>query len=170
MTKKRKKQKKSPEKKRQKPARPESLLSISSPGSLTGSRASEEMLAHLGRLLDSQGPDFLSEGSFLQNPEKLNRLLNKELDKPKDTSPLAQAQELMYRAAESRSSADRIWSARAALKLSPDCVDAYTMLADENCSTPQTAIEQYKLAIKAGKRVLGAGDVQKAQGAFLGVS
>src|SRR4051812_14655156 len=45
-------------------------------------------------------------------------------------TPLAQAQALMYRAFEEQEEQRRVQLARDALALSPDCADAYVLLAE----------------------------------------
>jgi tetratricopeptide (TPR) repeat protein len=69
------------------------------------------------------------------------------------TTPLERAQDLAYRAVEARGRR-RLQLARRALELSPDCVDAYVLLAEE-ARGPEEARDLYVRAVEAGERVLG---------------
>ena len=69
-------------------------------------------------------------------------------------SPLDQAQSLVWDAWETPSAKKRIALARNALELSPDCADAYSLLADE----AEDVAEAHALtrdAVAAGERALG---------------
>jgi hypothetical protein len=56
---------------------------------------------------------------------------------------LRRAQELMYRAFETTNPAKRIALAHDALAISPNCADAYVLLAEEEADTVQRAMEYY---------------------------
>jgi len=92
------------------------------------------------------------------------RLIERDLDQlsiefEEDTSyhnsPLHQTQEVMYDAWETEDMKKRIKLAKKALKICPDCADAYNLLADEEASTREQAIELYRQGVEAGKRALG---------------
>jgi tetratricopeptide (TPR) repeat protein len=68
-------------------------------------------------------------------------------------TPLEQAQDLIYEANEARGRR-QLQLIRRALALSPDCADAYVLLA-ERASTPSEARSFYEQAIAAGERALG---------------
>jgi tetratricopeptide (TPR) repeat protein len=70
------------------------------------------------------------------------------------SGPLEQAQQLVYDAWEQRSSTRRCALARKAIKLSPDCADAYLLLAEEAESIAD-AHELLREAAAAGARALG---------------
>jgi tetratricopeptide (TPR) repeat protein len=69
------------------------------------------------------------------------------------TGPADQAQELIYQAVESPPS-KRVKLAQRALKLWPDCADAYVLLA-EDAEALTEAIDLYERAVAAGRRGLG---------------
>ncbi|MBI5877379.1 MAG: hypothetical protein HZB53_06995 [Chloroflexi bacterium] len=68
---------------------------------------------------------------------------------------LDEAQGLMYRAFEERNPARRIALTHDALALSPDCADAYVLLAEEEAPTVEKALEYYRAGVAAGERALG---------------
>ena len=59
--------------------------------------------------------------------------------------------------------------ARKALKISPDCADAYVIMAEEYAATLEEAIYYYKAGIEAGKRAIGEEQFKKLRGHFWGV-
>lgn len=84
------------------------------------------------------------------------------------TSSLEQAQEVIYRAWSASSRAQRIKLARQALTLSPNCADAYVLLAEENTETPAEAWALYEAGVKAGESALGKETFRELKGQFWG--
>lgn len=82
---------------------------------------------------------------------------------------LDKAQELMYRAWEERNPARRIIMAHEALNLSPDCADAYVLLAEEEADTLGRALEYYQQGVAAGERSLGKKFFKENVGHFWGL-
>ena len=70
-------------------------------------------------------------------------------------SDLDKAQQLMYSAWEERNPARRISLAHEALSISPNCADAYVLLAEEQVDTVGRALEYYRQGVEAGERALG---------------
>jgi tetratricopeptide (TPR) repeat protein len=68
---------------------------------------------------------------------------------------LQEAQQLMYQAWEESNAGRRIALAHEALALSPDCADAYVLLAEEEADTVGRALELYRQGVEAGERALG---------------
>ena len=68
---------------------------------------------------------------------------------------LERAQELMYQAFEEPNPGKRIALAHEALSISPNCADAYVLLAEEEADTIQRALEYYQQGVAAGERALG---------------
>lgn len=68
---------------------------------------------------------------------------------------LKKAQQIMYDAWEERRPAQRIALAKKALKISPNCADAYVLLAEEDAQTPRQALLHYQAGVKAGRQALG---------------
>jgi len=82
---------------------------------------------------------------------------------------VAEAQNLMYAAWEEQNPARRIAMARKALKVSPDCADAYVLLAEEEADTVGRSLELYQQGAEAGKRALGEAYFQENAGHFWGL-
>ena len=82
---------------------------------------------------------------------------------------LRRAQELMYRAFETTNPAKRIALAHDALAISPNCADAYVLLAEEEADTVQRAMEYYQQGVAAGERALGKEFFEENAGHFWGI-
>jgi tetratricopeptide (TPR) repeat protein len=79
------------------------------------------------------------------------------------------AQELMYRAWEETNPAKRIALAHDALVQSPNCADAYVLLAEEEADTLNRALEYYQQGVQAGERALGQEYFEENAGHFWGL-
>ena len=64
------------------------------------------------------------------------------------------AQEVIYDAWDEFDPDKRIQLAKKALDISPDCADAYVILAEDQASTHQKALELYQAGVDAGRRAL----------------
>ena len=84
-------------------------------------------------------------------------------------SPLDRAQALVYDAWEIPNPAKKISLAKRALAICPDCADAYVLLAEHQARTLEASIEQFRLAVEAGQRALGAKRFEEAIGYFWGI-
>lgn len=80
----------------------------------------------------------------------------------RELTPLERAQELAYDAMEAAGRL-RIKRARQALAVSPDCADAWVILA-ESASTPDLALERYEQGVTAGVGAIGAERFKELQG------
>lgn len=78
------------------------------------------------------------------------------------------AQEIMFDAWECEDPRKRISMARKALKISPDCADAYVLLAEETANGPEQAIDLYAQGVAAGERALGPAAFAEDVGMFWG--
>jgi len=67
---------------------------------------------------------------------------------------MQEAQEVMYQAWETQNPGRRIALAHKALSISPDCADAYVLLAEEEADTVGRALDFYKQGVEAGERAL----------------
>ena len=85
-----------------------------------------------------------------------------------DKDLLRQAQKLIYDAWEPDDPAKRAALARKALKISPDCADAYVLMA-EIATTPAQALELYRRGVAAGERALGQRAFVEDVGHFWGL-
>jgi len=82
-------------------------------------------------------------------------------------SALDRAQDLICDAWEARGRA-RIALARKALEISPDCADAYVLLA-ENTGSLKRALELYAAGMEAGERAIGQSTFKTDVGHFWGL-
>lgn len=99
----------------------------------------------------------------------INQKFSRPFDEPPSTAttPLERAQDLAYRATEARGRR-RMQLARRALELSPDCADAYVLLA-EAARSPEEAHALYIQAVAAGERALGPAVFVEDAGRFSGL-
>jgi tetratricopeptide (TPR) repeat protein len=81
---------------------------------------------------------------------------------------LLQAQDLMYEAFDARG-ARRAALAGEALAISPDCADAYLLLAEETASSVEAARELLEQGVAAGERALGRKSFEEDVGHFWGL-
>ncbi len=80
-----------------------------------------------------------------------------------------EAQDLMYQAWEERNPGQRIILAHEALAISPDCADAYVLLAEEEAGSLGRALEYYRQGVEAGERALGKAYFKENAGHFWGL-
>jgi tetratricopeptide (TPR) repeat protein len=127
-------------------------------------RAMEKTTADLMRLLSTREFDSIDDANaFLQQALATGR----PLTAPPRT-PLEQAQDLMYDAWNA-TGRRRIQLARQALARSPDCADAYVLLAEEATTTPEEARDLYQQGVAAGERALGPELFVEGVGHFWGL-
>lgn len=114
-----------------------------------------------------------TKGSQFESLEDANEALRRRFsgrigDLPSTaTTPLEKAQDVIYRAFESRGRR-RIQLARKALELSADCADAYVVLAEES-HAPEAARALYEQGVAAGERALGPDVFTQEAGRFWGL-
>jgi tetratricopeptide (TPR) repeat protein len=126
-------------------------------------RLMEQQMAAIGRLL---------EGHEFTSAEEANAYLQDVLSRgglppAAPTTPLEEAQELIYQALET-SGKQRLDLARQALAISPDCADAYVLLA-EATEDPHEARCLYEQGVHAGERALGPEMFERDAGHFWGI-
>ena len=80
-------------------------------------------------------------------------------------SDLDRAQEMMYQAFETSSTGEQVRLARKALEISPDCADAYVLLA-EHATNLDESMELYQQGVAAGERALGKEAFKEYAGEF----
>ena len=80
-----------------------------------------------------------------------------------------EAQEIMYDAWEAPTRQRAIALAKKALEVSPDCADAYSLLAEETAKSLEEAIELYRKGVEAGERALGKKVFEEDVGYFWGI-
>lgn len=82
---------------------------------------------------------------------------------------LRKAQALMYQAWEESNPAKRLALAHQALATSPNCADAYVLLAEEEADSLARAAKYYRQGLEAGERALGAEYFTENKGNFWGL-
>ncbi len=82
-------------------------------------------------------------------------------------TPVRRAQELIYDAWES-TKPWRVKLARRALEVSPDCADAYVILAQDTARSAEEERNLYEKGVAAGERALGPQPFKKYAGRFWG--
>ena len=107
---------------------------------------------------------------YLPDPRTRERILGQLSGRARDAdNPLQQAQELMYDAWETPDPVERTELAEQALETSPDCADAWVLLAEEAAESLEQAIEFYQQGLEAGERALGAEMFAEDAGRFWGI-
>lgn len=132
-------------------------------GGIPDRRALERAQSDIQRIIDEHEfgsidalQTFLSEN-----------VTGKDIPHQAAVSALEQAQDLMYEALEARGRR-QIQLVRKALEISPDCADAYVLLA-ERCSDTEKARDLYAQAVAAGERALGKKVFEEEAGHFWGI-
>lgn len=125
----------------------------------------EKEMAAIQKLVDER--EFESEdemNKFIQSLVSFG-----EIGRLAPRSPLEGAQELMYQAWETPITKERVKLAHQALEISPDCADAYVLLAEETAKNIVEALKLYQLGVEAGERALGAKAFDDYVGHFWGI-
>ncbi|HEU4370794.1 MAG TPA: hypothetical protein VFV05_21440, partial [Methylomirabilota bacterium] len=113
------------------------------------------------------------QDTLFESLEEANAALRERFSGPLDelpstaTTPLEQAQDVMYQAFDARGRR-RVLLARKALELSADCADAYVLLAEESRG-PEGSLTLYEQGVAAGERALGAEVFAQEAGRFWGI-
>ena len=138
----------------------DTVESIGSP--LVTRFAMERAMADVDALLAEREPTSIDEANALFQEV----LAQGDVPRRRATTPLEQAQDLMYDAWETASPHERVRLARRALEISPDCADAYVLLAAETARCPKEAAELYAQGVAAGERALGKETFEQDAGSF----
>ena len=133
--------------------------------SLLFSPQMEEMIQDLGAMLGAQG--ITTEEQAADLFEQL--LASEEFAEHDISTPLDEAQDLIFEAWETESKRKRVRLARQALEISPDCADAYVILAEDTARHPSQAADLYRQGVAAGERALGPDVFEKSAGHFWGM-
>jgi tetratricopeptide (TPR) repeat protein len=136
------------------------------PISLPDRRLMEQHLTAMSRLLAEHEFASIEEANaFLQQQLASG---GGRLPPTAPTTPLERAQEVVYEALAATTGARRTALARKALTISPDCADAYVLLA-EAATDPRQARQLYEQGVAAGERALGAEAFTRDLGHFWGL-
>jgi len=84
-------------------------------------------------------------------------------------SAVEKAQWIMYEAWDAPTPQRAVALARKALEVSPDCADAYSLLAEYTARSLNEAIDLYRKGVEAGERALGKKPFEKDVGHFWGI-
>jgi tetratricopeptide (TPR) repeat protein len=116
-------------------------------------RAMEKEIQEIGKQLRGKEFESMEEArAFLEELVASGEGLQSIPAEP--STPLEEAQELIYEAFETESHRKRVQLAKKALKVSSDCADAYVLLAEETAKDPKEAKELYEKGVQAGERAL----------------
>jgi tetratricopeptide (TPR) repeat protein len=108
----------------------------------------------------------------IPDPRVMEGFLFRSLDEGNQEEPdseLGKAQRIIYEAWDEADPDRRIQLAHKAVEISPDCADAYVLLAEEEAESLQEARDYYLKGIKAGERILGDDFFKENTGHFWGL-
>lgn len=113
------------------------------------------------------------EGKKFGSVEEMNKYLGKmnaegHIPDWKPVTPLQQAQNLIFEALKTVGK-KRLELAEQALKISPDCADAYVLLAEEKARSTEEALSLYEAGVRAAENSLGKKVFEKEAGNFWGI-
>lgn len=131
-------------------------------------RMAERSSVRIARMMEGRAFESLDEANAELDRAGERGLFDMTADETsgRELTPLERAQELAYDAMEGEGRL-RIKRARQALSISPDCADAWVILA-EAASTPEMALERYEQGVAAGARAIGADEFETLSGEFWG--
>lgn len=129
-------------------------------------RAHERMFADMGRYFDQNPVADMDEMNEVMGRLFAGRRFDESVTEAE--TPMERAQELCYEAFDTHGRR-RVQLAREALKICPDCADAYVILA-EQAGTREAELENYTKATEAAERALGAEAFEEHVGHFWGVT
>jgi tetratricopeptide (TPR) repeat protein len=128
-------------------------------------RAAEKTMFDIGRLLEQQNFESIEEANTFLQQFVGTRDIPVSVE---DMTPVEEAQEKIYEAWNATGKR-RVKLAQEALEISPDCADAYVLLAEETARSPEEALKLYEQGMQAGERALGPEGFQEAAGHFWGI-
>lgn len=113
------------------------------------------------------------EGKNFASIEEMNKYMNEinrtgKMPQWTPKTPLEQAQSLVFEALETAGK-KRLELAEQALRISPDCTDAYVLMAEGKAQNIKEALSLYEAGVKAGERVLGKKVFEEEVGHFWGM-
>jgi len=127
-------------------------------------RATEKMTSDLSRLL--QGQEFKSKKELKAYLDGIVK--GKKMPAAPPKSAVQFAQDIMYEAWDTENKEERLKLTKEALSVSPDCADAYNLLAEEDAKTLEEAMKLYQKGMEAGRRALGEKIFKENNGHFWG--
>ena len=128
-------------------------------------RAAERAIHDLTKLLEQEGFESIEEAN-----DFLAQIVRDGVTPAfQPETPLEQAQEVMYQAWGETNPRKRVRLAKKALKISPDCADAYVLLAEDTAKSAAQARDIYQQGVEAGERALGPDSFKEHKGDFWGM-
>jgi tetratricopeptide (TPR) repeat protein len=112
------------------------------------------------------GKDFMSDAELDALLD--SKIASGEIPPSAALDPLDEAQSLVYEAWNSEGP-QRVRLARKALETSPDCADAYVILAEEDARDRRQALELYRKGMEAAERALDPALFRESAGRFWSV-
>jgi tetratricopeptide (TPR) repeat protein len=134
----------------------------------SGKGSMERAMSEISRLLSQQEFDSIEDANRFLQGQLAGRSLD-DLAPDSVQDPLGRAQELMYEAWDATNRRERIRLAEAALEISPDCADAYNLLAEEKARSVAEARAHFEQGVRAGERALGPVVFEEEAGHFWGI-
>jgi tetratricopeptide (TPR) repeat protein len=105
----------------------------------------------------------------LSNSFSIEGMVSDMFDESDEETPLRKARDIMYDAWEVSDPKRRVALARKALEISPDCADAYVLLAEETARSLPESLNFYRQGVEAGERALGKDAFEEDVGHSWGV-
>lgn len=133
---------------------------------LSSRQGMERMMADIHHLLEEQE---------FESPKEANKFLQGlvseggRIPQSSGRSSLEKAQDLAWEAWDAATPQQAAKLARQALAISPDCADAYNVLAQVEARTPEEAFELYRKAMEVGEHSLGQAFFEEHKGHFWGM-
>lgn len=143
------------------------VTSDSPPSVLATRRAAEKTMADIRRLIEEKEFSSIEEMN-----EFIKGLIASGGGRIPDVAPrtdLERAQDVMYEAWDTASRKKRVDLAKYALEISPDCADAYVLLATETARGLREEAELFEQGVRAGERALGRESFEEEAGHFWGL-
>ncbi len=138
------------------------------PSSLASARrAAEKTMADMRRLLEEKDFSSIEEAN-----DYIQGLMARSGGQIPDVPPrtdVERAQDVMYEAWGTSSRKKRADLAKYALQISPDCADAYVLLAAETTESLREKADLFEQGVRAGERALGTEFFDEAAGGFWGL-
>ena len=126
----------------------------------------DQALSDLRKLLEAQSFNTAQEANaFMQQLLHENQ---GQIPHVAPATPLEEAMEVIYVAQSEHSARRRVALARQALKLSPDCAEAYNLLAEAE-TDPHRQLKLLEQGVAAGERAIGAANFKEWEAMFWGM-
>lgn len=126
---------------------------ISQPKAKVSHLSMEQVMRQMHKVLADNNFSSLEEANEFLNDNFCGKKLDEFALPP--ATPAEEAMDLVYKAEEADDPNQAVELAREALRIDPNCADAYLQIAYRTAETTEEALDLYKLAILAAERTLG---------------